>query len=307
MGESGNSDPPFVPNQDEINADSLRHIGRPPNDDKYKDVEVTPAFEKQLADFPFVSTRAQQEEMVAVLKTVQQHYDFKMFVDELAGNGAVTVSQLAQIPSNEEIYQFAQSVEEKKHRNGMDGFVPDYYLQRNHGHKRGGGGVDSESDRDEEWSDGDQEEESTLYSTEREKGNGDSDHDIGHHYDNQNEERYNKIETSSSFKPKKSNHTESTMSHSEEMVITEDLVAAGGIKGKRSGSSPHHRSSRGGAGNGTQSVEDEEEQKPIMELAAGNSKILEDHTTEDSVSGVGNGRREEEKTAAAGKCICVML
>lgn len=34
--EAGNLTPPFVPNQDEINADSLRHIGRPPNDDKYK-------------------------------------------------------------------------------------------------------------------------------------------------------------------------------------------------------------------------------------------------------------------------------
>jgi len=282
--EAGNLTPPFVPNQDEINADSLRHIGRPPNDDKYKDVEVTAAFEKQLERFPFVSRRAQQEEMVGVLKSVQRHYDFKQFVDELAGKGQVTVAELAQIPSSDELSKFAQSVEALKRERGVDGFVPSYYLFD--------GGDCEEVESDEEWSDGEDEEEDSSCSTERRLRGGDSDHDIGHHYDNHDEERYNKIETSSSFKPKKSNHTESTVSHSEDQHAAGSTAAMS----KRSGSA----SKRGTAHKAVA----EEEQQPIMDAAAGNT-ILEDHTTEDSVSGM--ARNEEAQSAAAGKCICTVL
>ena len=248
------------------------------------DVEVTATFEKQLERFPFVSRTAQQKEMVDVLKAVQRHYDFQTFVDELAGNGQVTVGQLAQIPSTEELFQFAQSVKARKERLGVDGFVAGYYLKR-------GDSAEDDSERDEEWSDGDQlDDEHSSFSTERGR---DSDNAIGHHYDNLNEERYNQIETSSSLKPKKSNHSESTRSHSEEHRVSGHTAGSTVVMGT-------HR----GAGNGTQSAEDEEEQKPIMDEAAGNT-ILEDHATDDSVSGM--ERREEAQSAAAGKCICIVL
>jgi len=62
-------DPPFVPDLDLVNADCLRHISRPPQDDRFKAVKLTQEFEQKLSQFPFVSTKAVQEELVDVLKT----------------------------------------------------------------------------------------------------------------------------------------------------------------------------------------------------------------------------------------------
>ena len=265
------------------------------------DVQVTASFEAQLADFPFVSRSAQQKELVDVLKTVQEHYDFKCFVEELAGNGKVTVAQLAQIASTAEISNFAQKLKDRKERCGVDGFVPDYYAQRGSGYGDGAvagastatsdtdcdGDTDAISMESEQWSEVEEDDDDSLSSTERERERADrgNDSDIGHHYDNQHEERYNQIETSSSFKPK------NTMSRSEEMKDAQSQTDCG-RKEKR-----------------TQNANDrliEEEQKPIMdEPARSGIKILEDHTTEDSVSGIAH--REEQRSAAAGKCICIVL
>merc|ERR1719512_46064 len=61
-------DPPFVPNLDEVNADCLRHISRPPQDNRFKSIKITPAFEAKLSQFPYVSKKAVQEEIVEVLE-----------------------------------------------------------------------------------------------------------------------------------------------------------------------------------------------------------------------------------------------
>jgi len=61
-------DPPFVPNLDEVNADCLRHISRPPQDERYKSVKLTKEFEQKLTGFPYKSAIALQEEIVDVLE-----------------------------------------------------------------------------------------------------------------------------------------------------------------------------------------------------------------------------------------------
>jgi len=68
MLEAKYLDPPFVPNLDEVNADCLRHISRPPQDDRFKAVKLTPEFESKLAQFPYRSKKAIQEEIVEVLQ-----------------------------------------------------------------------------------------------------------------------------------------------------------------------------------------------------------------------------------------------
>ena len=99
--EAGYLDPPFIPNQDEINADSLRHIGRPPNDDKYAKINLTPQFEQSLNQFPYVSKPALQEEIVTVLERIHSRYNFEKFADNA---GEITVTQLAGIPSMNELF-----------------------------------------------------------------------------------------------------------------------------------------------------------------------------------------------------------
>lgn len=66
--EAGYLEPPFTPNQDEVNADSLRNLGRNQRDDKYRKVRLTSDFQFQLRNFPFQSKIALQEEIVELLE-----------------------------------------------------------------------------------------------------------------------------------------------------------------------------------------------------------------------------------------------
>jgi len=91
--EAGYLDPPFCPNQDEVNADSLRHIGRPQQDDKYKKVRLTPDFQKTLVKFPFQSMTALQEETVEVLQKADDGKNFERFAQRRPVTAADPASQ----------------------------------------------------------------------------------------------------------------------------------------------------------------------------------------------------------------------
>ncbi|ETO15328.1 hypothetical protein RFI_22036 [Reticulomyxa filosa] len=81
--EAGYVPPPFVPKyQDEINADSLRHIGRPESDEKYSKANITPEFDASLRAFPFVSKSAVQDEMVTMLSSIPQSQKFQDFATQ---------------------------------------------------------------------------------------------------------------------------------------------------------------------------------------------------------------------------------
>merc|ERR1719397_931692 len=75
--EAGFLEPPFAPNQDEVNADSLRHLGRNQHDDKYRKVRLTADFQIQLRDFPFQSQIAVQEEIVELLERADAGRNYK--------------------------------------------------------------------------------------------------------------------------------------------------------------------------------------------------------------------------------------
>jgi len=75
--EAGFLDPPFAPNQDEVNADSLRHLGRNQHDDKYRKVKLTADFQFQLRNFPFQSQEAIQEEIVELLQRTDAVRNYK--------------------------------------------------------------------------------------------------------------------------------------------------------------------------------------------------------------------------------------
>merc|ERR1719189_3241266 len=96
MVEAKYLDPPFAPNLDEVNADCLRHISRPPQDDRFKAVKLTPEFEQKLSQFPFVSTKAVQEELVDVLQTADAGQQFERYnnaeTTETAENGRLCCS-----------------------------------------------------------------------------------------------------------------------------------------------------------------------------------------------------------------------
>jgi len=77
--EAGYLDPPFAPNQDEVNADSLRHLGRNKQDDKYKKIRLTSEFQKQLENFHFQSDIAVQKEIVEVLQKDDAGKNFEKF------------------------------------------------------------------------------------------------------------------------------------------------------------------------------------------------------------------------------------
>lgn len=77
--EAGYLKPPFTPNQDEVNADSLRHLGRSQQDEKFKKVRLTPEFQKKLHKFPFQSPVALQEEVVEVLQKADEGRNFEKF------------------------------------------------------------------------------------------------------------------------------------------------------------------------------------------------------------------------------------
>lgn len=78
--EAGYLDPPFAPNQDEVNADSLRHLGRNWQDEKYKNVRLTAKFQGQLEDFQYQSEIALQEEIVEVLQKVDAGKNLKILM-----------------------------------------------------------------------------------------------------------------------------------------------------------------------------------------------------------------------------------
>jgi len=87
--EAGYLEPPFAPNQDEVNADSLRHLGRNQQDDKYKKVRLTPEFQKQLKNFHYQSEIAVQKEIVEVLQKEDAEKDFKKFCKSTIENDSV--------------------------------------------------------------------------------------------------------------------------------------------------------------------------------------------------------------------------
>jgi len=87
--EAGYLEPPFAPNQDEVNADSLRHLGRNQQDDKYKKVRLTPEFQKQLENFHYQSEIALQKEIVEVLQKEDAEKDFKKFCKSTIENDLV--------------------------------------------------------------------------------------------------------------------------------------------------------------------------------------------------------------------------
>ncbi|ETO18691.1 hypothetical protein RFI_18561 [Reticulomyxa filosa] len=68
--EAGYLDPPFIPSLDEIHAEGQQSIGRPPQDDMFNKLRITPEFEKSLEGFTYINKVIIQEEIVEVLKKV---------------------------------------------------------------------------------------------------------------------------------------------------------------------------------------------------------------------------------------------
>jgi len=68
--EAGYLNPPFIPSLDEIHAEGQQNIGRPPQDDEFQKIVLTPEFEKSLQGFNYVNKVIIQEEIVEVLKKV---------------------------------------------------------------------------------------------------------------------------------------------------------------------------------------------------------------------------------------------
>jgi len=77
--EAGFLEPPFAPNQDEVNADSLRYLLRNRRDEKYKKILLTSDFQSQLKNFHYQSSIALQEEIVEVLQKVDVNKNFEKF------------------------------------------------------------------------------------------------------------------------------------------------------------------------------------------------------------------------------------
>eukprot|EP00479_Gromia_sphaerica_P015212 TRINITY_DN9558_c0_g1_i1.p2 TRINITY_DN9558_c0_g1~~TRINITY_DN9558_c0_g1_i1.p2 ORF type:complete len:95 (+),score=25.46 TRINITY_DN9558_c0_g1_i1:381-665(+) len=67
---------------DEVHADSLRHIGRPPDDEKYRKIKLSEQFEKSLSKFNFVSITALQREIVEVLEKADEGIDFRKYASK---------------------------------------------------------------------------------------------------------------------------------------------------------------------------------------------------------------------------------
>lgn len=64
---------------DEVNADSVKHMGRPHNDEKYRHVRLTHEFQNSLNKFPFKSKVAFQKEIVEVLEKSDEGINFEKF------------------------------------------------------------------------------------------------------------------------------------------------------------------------------------------------------------------------------------
>lgn len=76
---AGYIDPPWMPDPNEINAESLRHLGNM-NAEKYKRVKLNDAFRRAFADFNFKSVVAMQKEIVEVMEYQDREVDFRKFV-----------------------------------------------------------------------------------------------------------------------------------------------------------------------------------------------------------------------------------
>jgi len=87
--EAGFLEPPFAPNQDEVNAESLRHLGRNQHDDKYRKVRLTSDFQYQLRDFPFRSPIAIQDEIVELLQRADAGRNFKKSSKSIIDNDSL--------------------------------------------------------------------------------------------------------------------------------------------------------------------------------------------------------------------------
>lgn len=76
--EAGYIDPPFVPNKFDVNAASLKDIGDFDRA-KYRNVKLDDRFKQRVKNFEYVSTRALQDEMVAVLEKADENINFEKF------------------------------------------------------------------------------------------------------------------------------------------------------------------------------------------------------------------------------------
>jgi serine/threonine protein kinase len=76
--EAGYIDPPFVPNRDEVNTQSLRDIGEF-DINKYQKVALDKDFLDKIKNFEFISSHGLQDEMVSVLEKADQHVNFEKF------------------------------------------------------------------------------------------------------------------------------------------------------------------------------------------------------------------------------------
>lgn len=76
--EAGYVEPPFIPNKFDVNAASLRDIGDFDRA-KYRHVKLDDDFKNKFKNFEFISLRAIQDEMVTVLKEVDEGKNFKKF------------------------------------------------------------------------------------------------------------------------------------------------------------------------------------------------------------------------------------
>eukprot|EP01083_Nonionella_stella_P050865 135167_1 len=81
--DAGYIDATFIPDPEVVNADSLRHLGRPPLHDKYKKIRITDDFERSLQKFNFKSVEAVQREIVEVMEKMDEDIDFRKFAPKV--------------------------------------------------------------------------------------------------------------------------------------------------------------------------------------------------------------------------------
>jgi serine/threonine protein kinase len=81
--EAGYLEPPFIPSKYYTNAPSLKEIGDF-DKDKYKSIKLDDRFKNLVKDFPYISTRALQDEMVKVLEKADEGVNFEKFASKKA-------------------------------------------------------------------------------------------------------------------------------------------------------------------------------------------------------------------------------
>ena len=77
--EAGYLEPPFLPDQLNVNAASLKDIGGFDRN-KYRNIKLTERFKQSCQDFEYISKTALQEEMVGVLQKADESFNFEKFV-----------------------------------------------------------------------------------------------------------------------------------------------------------------------------------------------------------------------------------